>query len=118
GGLNLAIATYSYTNESPGVRGKWFGGLGAIVGLFSVCPTCAGFFLLTMLGLAGSHIRANACLSSGRVSRRRTSVASAHPNNYRSEGPSESGDLMQFTSRRTYGPPITFQIRRLSGLGH
>ena len=53
-GLNVAIATYSYTNESPGVRGKWFGGLVAIVGLFSVCPTCAGFFLLTMLGLAGA----------------------------------------------------------------
>ena len=53
-GLNVSIATYSYTNESPSVRGKWFGGLGAIVGLFSVCPTCAGFFLLTMLGLAGA----------------------------------------------------------------
>jgi len=53
-GLNVAIATYSYTNQSPSVRGKWFGGLGAIVGLFGVCPTCAGFFLLTILGLAGA----------------------------------------------------------------
>lgn len=53
-GLNVAIATYTYTNQSPSIRGKWFGGLGAIVGLFSVCPTCAGFFLLTMLGLAGA----------------------------------------------------------------
>ncbi len=53
-GLNVAIATYSYTNQSPSARGKWFGGLGAIVGLLSVCPTCAGFFLLTMLGLAGA----------------------------------------------------------------
>jgi hypothetical protein len=53
-GLNVAIATYSYTNQSPSVRGKWFSGLGAIVGLFGVCPTCAGFFLLTVLGLAGA----------------------------------------------------------------
>ncbi len=53
-GLNVAIATYSYTNQSPSARGKWFGGLGAIVGLLSVCPTCAGFLLLTMLGLAGA----------------------------------------------------------------
>jgi len=30
------------------------GGLGAIVALFTACPTCAGFFLLTMLGLTGA----------------------------------------------------------------
>src|SRR5437899_12787274 len=52
-GLNVSIASYSYTNESRSVRGKWFGGLGAIVGLFSVCLPCAGFFLLLMLVLAG-----------------------------------------------------------------
>jgi hypothetical protein len=52
-GLNVAIATYSYRNWSTRARGKWFGGLGAIVGIFTACPTCAGFFFLTMLGLAG-----------------------------------------------------------------
>lgn len=52
-GLNVAIATYSYENRTNyGVR--WIGGLGAIVGIFTACPTCAGFFLLTMLGLAGA----------------------------------------------------------------
>ena len=53
-GLNAAIATYSYANRSSNPRTKWLGGLGAFVGLFSACPTCAGFFLLTMLGLAGA----------------------------------------------------------------
>ncbi len=52
-GLNVAIATFSYRNQSTIARSKWLGGLGAIVGLFGACPTCAGFFLLTMLGLAG-----------------------------------------------------------------
>ncbi len=52
-GLNVAIATSSYRNQSTIARSKWLGGLGAIVGLFGACPTCAGFFLLTMLGLAG-----------------------------------------------------------------
>ena len=53
-GLNVAIATYFFKNQTSNVRGQWFGGVGAIVGLFSACPTCAGFFLLTMLSLAGS----------------------------------------------------------------
>jgi hypothetical protein len=53
-GLNVAIATYSYKNRLSKVRSNWFGGFGAIVGLFTACPTCAGFFFLTMLGLAGA----------------------------------------------------------------
>jgi hypothetical protein len=53
-GLNVAIATYSYKNRSDNVPSNWFGGLGAIVGLFTACPTCAGFFFLTMLGFAGA----------------------------------------------------------------
>lgn len=53
-GINAAIATYAYKNRSSNVRRQWFGGLGAIVALFTACPTCAGFFLLTMLGLGGA----------------------------------------------------------------
>lgn len=53
-GLNVAIATYSYKNRSNNIRSHWFGGLGAVVGLFTACPTCAGFLFLTMLGLAGA----------------------------------------------------------------
>ena len=53
-GLNVAIAMYSYKNRSSNVRNGWFSGLGACVGLFTACPTCAGFFFMTMLGLAGA----------------------------------------------------------------
>ena len=53
-GLNVAVTTYSYKNRSSSFRNHWFGGLGAIVGVFSACPTCAGFFFLTMLGLTGA----------------------------------------------------------------
>jgi hypothetical protein len=53
-GLNAAIATYAYTHRSTNVGSHWVGGLGAIVALFTACPTCAGFFLLTMLGLTGA----------------------------------------------------------------
>jgi len=53
-GLNAAIATYAYTHRSINVGSHWVGGFGAIVALFTACPTCAGFFLLTMLGLTGA----------------------------------------------------------------
>jgi hypothetical protein len=53
-GLNVSIATFSYRNRSNNKSGKWFGGLGAIVGIFTACPTCAGFLSLTILSLAGS----------------------------------------------------------------
>ena len=53
-GLNAAVATYAYNHRSSSVGNQWMGGLGAIVALFTACPTCAGFFLLTMLGLTGA----------------------------------------------------------------
>jgi hypothetical protein len=53
-GLNVAIAMYSYRNRSNDERTKWLGGLGAVVGIFTACPTCAGYFLLTLFGLAGA----------------------------------------------------------------
>jgi len=53
-GLNVAITTYSYKNRPSNIRSHWLGGLGAIVGLFTACPTCAGFFVLTSLGIAGA----------------------------------------------------------------
>ncbi len=53
-GLNAAIASFTYQNR-PGRAGRqWFSGLGAIVGLFTACPTCAGFFFLTTIGLTGA----------------------------------------------------------------
>lgn len=53
-GLNAAMASYAYRN-SPKVLGvRWIAGFGSIVGLFTACPTCASFFLLTMIGLTGA----------------------------------------------------------------
>lgn len=55
-GLNAAIASYSYSYNSSrsGKSRSLLGGLGGIVALFSACPTCAGFFLLSVLGLAAA----------------------------------------------------------------
>ncbi|HEX4919519.1 MAG TPA: hypothetical protein VFV92_02120, partial [Candidatus Bathyarchaeia archaeon] len=53
-GLNAAIAAYSYKTESVRANRSWIGGFGAIVALFSACPTCTGFFLLAMLGLSSA----------------------------------------------------------------
>ena len=53
-GLNAASASYSYKSESFRANRSWIGGFGAIVALFSACPTCAGFFLLAMLGISSA----------------------------------------------------------------
>jgi len=53
-GLNAGIATFAYKNRPETASGRWLAGFGAIVGLFTACPSCAGFFLLTMLGLTGA----------------------------------------------------------------
>ena len=53
-GLNAAIASYSYNSGRMRVNRSLIGGLGGIVALFTACPTCAGFFLLSVLGLAGA----------------------------------------------------------------
>ena len=53
-GLNAGIAAFAYKNRPETSGGRWLTGFGAIVGLFTACPSCAGFFLLTMLGLTGA----------------------------------------------------------------
>ena len=53
-GLNAAVSTYAYACLPAKADGRWIGGLGAFVGLFTVCPTCAGFFLLATAGLTGA----------------------------------------------------------------
>jgi hypothetical protein len=57
-GLNAAIASYTYRNRPEAVGARWMMGLGAVIGLFTVCPTCAGFFFLTVLGLGGAVVLA------------------------------------------------------------
>ena len=48
-GLNLTLASFTYRAYSKS-SGKWFGGFGATIGLFTGCPTCAGLFLASMIG--------------------------------------------------------------------
>jgi hypothetical protein len=53
-GLNAAIAYFAFATRSQFSGAKWIGGLGAVVGLFTVCPSCAGYFFLVALGSTGA----------------------------------------------------------------
>lgn len=62
-GLNATIARYSIQNRSFSSNADWFGGLGALTGVFTICPSCAGLFLLSAIGL-GSAVGLSTFLSS------------------------------------------------------
>jgi hypothetical protein len=53
-GLNLAIALFSVRRTVAKVTGRWMVACGAAVGLFTACPTCAGFFLAESIGGIGA----------------------------------------------------------------
>jgi hypothetical protein len=53
-GLNAATVNYAYINRAPSTGTRWIFGLGALIGLFTICPTCAGLFLLTTVGLGSA----------------------------------------------------------------
>jgi len=53
-GLNLSIALFSVRRTVARVTGKWMVACGAVVGLFTACPTCAGFFLAESIGGIGA----------------------------------------------------------------
>jgi len=53
-GLNLSIALFSVRRTVAKVTGKWMVACGAAVGLFTACPTCAGFFLAESVGGVGA----------------------------------------------------------------
>lgn len=52
-GLNAAIASYAYKGR-PQSNFRWLAGFGGIVGLFTACPTCAGLFLLSSVGVSST----------------------------------------------------------------
>ena len=52
-GLNFSMASYAYESRHRG-RGGWFGGFGAIFGVFTGCPTCAGLLFASIIGGAGA----------------------------------------------------------------
>jgi len=53
-GLNFALAAFAFSNRVGGLGRSWVGGLGAAVGLFTGCPTCAGLFFASFLGGTGA----------------------------------------------------------------
>lgn len=53
-GLNTAIAVFSVRRTVAKVTGRWMVACGAAVGLFTACPTCAGFFLAESVGGIGA----------------------------------------------------------------
>jgi hypothetical protein len=56
-GANVAVAAYSLRSRGPGASAKWIGSVGAVVGFFTGCPTCAGlFFASAFAGLGGPSI--------------------------------------------------------------
>ncbi len=50
-GINIALAVFAYDNRPKNANVNWFGGFGAITGLFTGCPTCAGTFFVSMFGI-------------------------------------------------------------------
>ncbi len=53
-GLNLSIALLSVRRTVAKTTGRWMVACGAAVGLFTACPTCAGFFLAESIGGLGA----------------------------------------------------------------
>lgn len=53
-GINFALAAFAFGNRVRGSGRSWVGGLGAIVGLFTGCPTCAGLFFANLIGGTGA----------------------------------------------------------------
>jgi len=53
-GLNVAVSAFAFDNRAKGKGRGVAGALGAVVGLFTGCPTCAGIFFANTLGGSGA----------------------------------------------------------------
>ena len=53
-GLNLALAGFAFDSRARGGGKGLASGIGAIIGLFTGCPTCAGLFFANFLGGTGA----------------------------------------------------------------
>lgn len=53
-GFNFALVAYALTIRSARGTGSWLTTIGASAGLFTACPTCAGFFLAGAVGGIGA----------------------------------------------------------------
>jgi hypothetical protein len=54
-GQNIALVRFAYDSKQRGIGGFCLGGFGALTGLFTSCPTCAGLFLGNLLQVAGTE---------------------------------------------------------------
>lgn len=54
-GLNVAVTTYAFRNALRMKGIQWISGFGSFIGLFTACPTCSSFLLLTAIGLTGAE---------------------------------------------------------------
>ena len=55
-GVNVALSYYALRQSSFPMSGRWLVSSGAVVGLFTACPTCAGLFLASSLGGVGTTL--------------------------------------------------------------
>jgi len=62
-GINMSLTLFAYKNRSQGVASGWLGSFGAITGLLTGCPSCAGLALTTILGGMGAVSIATALAS-------------------------------------------------------
>ena len=53
-GLNFALAGFAFDSRVRGAGRGWASGIGALIGLFTGCPTCAGLFFANFLGGTGA----------------------------------------------------------------
>jgi hypothetical protein len=53
-GLNFSLAFFAFDSRVKGKSRAWVGGIGALLGLFTGCPTCAGLFFASSFGGAGA----------------------------------------------------------------
>jgi hypothetical protein len=53
-GVNTSFAAFALSFRTRNIGLGWFGGLGAFIGLFTSCPTCAGVAIIALLGGTGT----------------------------------------------------------------
>ncbi len=53
-GLNASFAAFALSLRTRNIGLSWSGGVGALIGLFTSCPTCAGLAIIALLGGTGT----------------------------------------------------------------
>ena len=53
-GLNASFAAFTLSFRTRNIGLSWSGGVGAFIGLFTSCPTCAGLAIIALLGGTGT----------------------------------------------------------------